>query len=488
MDKPMSTTSDTAVTGRLDLIPQAVCEALDLWSADIWALMSEGDSLQCLGSWSRAGRAQTCVGMSVALEHSGDLRRLVLAGRPLEWHADDPDLSAAATAALAGQGLKSRADLPLQLGDEVLGVLSLGERRAVRRLDDGERVLLRSLCDLAALTLRAEAQARAADERSGHLEDLVRSGRTMVESLRVQTTIAQAKAQALSLLQGVECAVEVALLKDDGSLARVVTGLGDEVDLGATYEAWPADALARQVARLRRRDQERARDGRTRLIVPLLNRDRCLGIMEVRAVLTRSFRRQEVELVQLLAEQVATALANARALRSMEERSATDSTTGLYGRWYFYERLAAEVARARRYGQPLSLLVIQVDDLDGVMAPGRPAGERVLREMASIVQGCLRDKVDVPCRHGMASFAVLLPSTMPLDNGAGLVAERLREVAAQTEVADDDIGCLGRFTLSIGVAGYPTHCDDADELAAMAEEAVHAARRNGGDQVVLADS
>ena len=209
-------------------------------------------------------------------------------------------------------------------------------------------------------------------------------------------------------------------------------------------------------------------------------------MLDVHAAPARALRRQEVEALQLLAGQLAAALAGARARRSMEERSATDSLTGLYSRWYFYERLTEEVARARRYNQPLSVLVIQVDALDGVMAPGRPAGERVLRAMARIVQGCLRDKVDVPCRHGMASFAVLLPSTPPGPGGAGLVAERLREVAGQTEIGDDDIGAFGRFTLSIGVAGLPQHADDADELAAMAEEAMHAARRSGGDQVVPA--
>ena len=104
------------------------------------------------------------MGTEVSLAQSGDLRRLVLAGEVTERHADEPDLSAADAAALRGQGLQSRIDLPLLLGDEVLGVLSVGERR-VRRLTAQERTQLRHLATLAALALRADC-ARTVPRRT----------------------------------------------------------------------------------------------------------------------------------------------------------------------------------------------------------------------------------------------------------------------------------------------------------------------------------
>jgi diguanylate cyclase (GGDEF)-like protein len=485
----MTTSCSDGPDGRLGVVARAVCAALDLWSADVWTLTPEGDALVCRGFWSReeGGAARGSVGLVISLAQSHDLRRLVLVGEAIEHHSDEPDISPADEAALRAQRLQSHYDVPLRLGDEVLGVLSLGERRCVRRLDDAERDLLDRLSEMAAVALREDARAQLSDEHGCRLLDLVRSGQEMVVSLRVQTTIASATSQIVALFPGVECAVEVPLLRDDGSYARVVPSLGDEVELGASYEAAPADALAKQAVRQRRREQERARDGRARLVVPLLSAERALGYIDVRALMSRGFRDREAELIELMADQVATALVNARVLRSLEQRVATDAQTGLYGRWYFYERLAAEAARSRRYSQPLSLLVAEIDDLERVVAArGRVAGEHVLRAVARIVQSCLRDKVDVPCRHGSASFAVLLPSTMAAGSGAGLVAERLREVAAGTEVGDDELGRLGRFTLSIGVAGFPLHSDDADELASLAEEAVAVARRQGGDRVVFA--
>ena len=67
-----------------------------------------------------------------------------------------------------------------------------------------------------------------------------------------------------------------------------------------------------------------------------------------------------------------------------------------------------------------------------------------------------------------------------------MVAERLCEAAEQTQVGDDELGPLGRFTVSVGVAGFPLHCDDADELASLAEGAVRQARLRGGGCVVTA--
>ena len=66
------------------------------------------------------------------------------------------------------------------------------------------------------------------------------------------------------------------------------------------------------------------------------------------------------------------------------------------------------------------------------------------------------------------------------------MAARLREVTEATHVGDDELGALGHFTLSVGVAGFPQHCDDAEELAAVAEEAAGLARRKGGNRVEFA--
>jgi diguanylate cyclase (GGDEF)-like protein len=211
-----------------------------------------------------------------------------------------------------------------------------------------------------------------------------------------------------------------------------------------------------------------------------------IGLLNVTAQLMRRFRDDEVEVFRLLADQTAAAFATVRAYRALESRSATDSLTGLYSRWYYYERLYAEVARGRRYRQPLSLVIADLDGYEELAGRlGETRRDAVLAGLSRALKGSLRDKVDVAFRLGGGRFALLLPATPGLEGGAGLVAERVRSTVEATRLRRDDLGELGRYTLSLGVAEFPRHAEDADELAQAAEEAARQAESAGGNQVVI---
>jgi diguanylate cyclase (GGDEF)-like protein len=244
------------------------------------------------------------------------------------------------------------------------------------------------------------------------------------------------------------------------------------------------DAVARQAADLGRPEQGRTADGRARLVVPLSTEGRAAGYVEFTAPLRRRFREAEVALASLLAGQAAAALERTRAFRVLQNRSATDTLTGLYSRWYFYERLYAEIARARRYRQPLALVLAELDAEEELARRRGPAfRDAVLVAMARLLQTSLRDKVDIACRLGGGRFALLLPSTLPGPDAAGLVAERIRMRVAATRLSDDDLGELGRFTMSLGVAGFPDAAEDADDLAGVAGERLAVAVAGGGDRL-----
>jgi len=473
-----------AVTGRdidslLGAVVAEVGEALGFWSADLWAFSGDADSLTCRAWWCREPQAATagsCVGAVVPLDQSHDLRRLVLTAEIVERHADD-ELSPAEAAALTQAGFASRVDVPLLSGEEVLGVLSLAERRAVRRLTAHEHGLLASFSRLAAASLRAALLAEAAERRSGRLAGLLSSYSGMAASPSAADVAAAVHREAEKLLPEVGCTAEVVLRRDDGGYVRA--GAGDDPAGG-----WRADALARQSVDMQRPEHGRTADGWSRLVVPLATGDRSFGYLDLSAPLRRSFRAEEVELAVLLAAQAAAALERARSFRSLQSRTATDTGTGLYGRWYFYERLNAEVARARRYREPLSLVLVELDTEREAATPHRHAHrDAVVAATAQLVQACLRDKVDVACRLAVGRFGLLLPNTPSGPRAAGLVAERIRQRAAGTFLSDDDLGALGRVTLSLGVAGFPDAAEDADELLSSAEERLATALAAGGDRV-----
>jgi diguanylate cyclase (GGDEF)-like protein len=470
------------VDGLLHAVVADVGESLDLWSVDLWAFSGDADTLECRAYWCRdraAALSGDCMGAVVGLDQSQDLRRLVLAAEVVERHLGD-DLSPADAAALTQAGFTSRIDVPLLAGAEVLGVLSLAETRAVRRLTPEERARLGTLARLAAAVLRATRLYEAENERAEHLVGLLVTGHGLSASLAAHEVVAAAREEAAKLVRGIVCDAEVVLRRDDGGFSRIAAANEGE---NARTELSP-DAVARQAVDLGRPEQGRTADGRARLVLPLMAAERVAGYLEVTAPLKRQFRPAEIELASLLAAQTAAALERARAFRALQSRSATDTLTGLYSRWYFYERLYAEVARARRYRQPLALVVCEVDgEQDLTRVHGPAFRDAVLAAMARLLQTSLRDKVDVACRLGGGRFALLLPNTPHTPEAAGLVAERIRVRVASTRLSNDELGALGRFTMSLGVAGYPDAAEDADELASLAEERLAVARAAGGDRL-----
>jgi diguanylate cyclase (GGDEF)-like protein len=157
--------------------------------------------------------------------------------------------------------------------------------------------------------------------------------------------------------------------------------------------------------------------------------------------------------------------------------SRTDPLTGLRNQRAFEERLAEEIARAERYGAPLSLLLADVDGLKTINdRGGHHAGNGALRAVAdALAQGARQ--TDLPARVGGDEFALIAPNTVLPE--ATALAERIRSLLAAR--ADS-------VTLSIGVAALGYEWSDAPSLLEAADAALYQAKRNGRDRVVAAAS
>jgi diguanylate cyclase (GGDEF)-like protein len=287
------------------------------------------------------------------------------------------------------------------------------------------------------------------------------------------------------VLAEVDCRIIVCL--GHANPARRRSG-GRAQDSGrARPESAPTDALTDALAEKalqRRRLACAARDGRMRLVIPLLSRNEPWGYVDVQSRRSNPPAEQEAAYLQSLANSAAAALEIAWLRRNVGSEAMTDSITGFYSGWHFYERLHSETARARRYGQPLSAIVFEVDDFeDFVEDRGQAKGMYLLRAVSRLLKGSMRHKVDLAYRCSGARFALLLPNTPCSKDGAALVAERMRTLLEDTDFRTGEDEYLGRFTLSAGAAGYPAQCDDADELAAAAEEALCEAKSAGKNRV-----
>ncbi len=167
-------------------------------------------------------------------------------------------------------------------------------------------------------------------------------------------------------------------------------------------------------------------------------------------------------------------LRSVRMLAEMERMAAIDGLTGLANRREFETTLSREVGRAQRTGHPLSLVVVDVDHFKAINdSHGHLAGDEVLRSLARVLQGEVRD-MDVVARYGGEEFVVVLPDCGLTD--ALRVGERVRAAVA---VATG----LPGVTVSGGVATLPDHADTGVGLVAAADEAMYSAKRSGRDRL-----
>ena len=159
----------------------------------------------------------------------------------------------------------------------------------------------------------------------------------------------------------------------------------------------------------------------------------------------------------------------------------TDQLTGVSNRARFYELAEAEYARWKRFRQPLSALMIDIDHFKRINDTyGHAAGDEVLKQVAVSLQTGLRS-IDVIGRLGGEEFAILLPS-IDLE-GAEMVAERLRRTIAGLSPISD--GTAIPVTISVGVAQISGGAREFDGLLKAADAALYGAKQGGRNKVVV---
>jgi diguanylate cyclase (GGDEF)-like protein len=162
-----------------------------------------------------------------------------------------------------------------------------------------------------------------------------------------------------------------------------------------------------------------------------------------------------------------------------------DELTGLYNRRYLLERLEQEVLRAKRYGPPLCLIMLDLDHFKHINDTyGHLIGDHVLARVGSALRNTIR-ATDVAGRYGGEEFCIVLTETSL--QGACATAERLRQcIAAAVFTADDRT--TFHATCSLGVAAYTPDLPDVHELLMRADRALYKAKAAGRNRVMLAST
>jgi diguanylate cyclase (GGDEF)-like protein len=530
--------SSTAITSTVvleDVLQMVACKAADavgVGEASIYEYEPARDLIRRVGghvAGQSREKTRPYLGRELILDEWPTDRRVLVSGQAAQETVGDPRTDPAARALMQEWGQKSKLTVPLFLDGAPMGVIELVECQQERRFTEAEIELARSLGEQAAVAIANAKLFKREETRNERLVHLLDASRSIAASLKLRAVLERLCAEIVDLLGGEGVAVEVRLRGEDGVFLPFGLLLGEEADDGEGAVTPPDPAAERALAAL---EAVQAGDAEgTRLVVPLVVRDTAEGYIEAVTSPGRRHDGDELELVQIVANQAAVALENARLYDRIEQQAITDGLTGLYNHRYFYQRLEEEVATSARYGAPLSLLMLDLDDFKRFNDTfGHPAGDQVLREVADLLRRQIRSLVDLPARYGGEEFAVILPNT-PV-SGAQAAANRLwrhleavcdaaaaagaagedgngdgggpatsRGVAPLSAECADAVGerirCNiamtdfeGRpgerdvhMTVSIGIASFPDHCGDAQGLVNCADKALYLAKSMGKNRV-----
>jgi diguanylate cyclase (GGDEF)-like protein len=246
-----------------------------------------------------------------------------------------------------------------------------------------------------------------------------------------------------------------------------------QFDLGQGLSSWVARSRRPVLLSSLRGDEESEVPG-TRpgsfLSVPLIVSQDLVGVLNVGHSRPGAFTEADRDLLSSAGAILASTLSRQLAFDEARRRSVTDELTGLANRDQFTGRLAEEIEKARRYGYPFSLVLVDPDRFSALnQAYGRSYGDSCLVSLAGLLKTVVR-KSDLVARLGPGDeFALLLPH-----QGEGPAREAAERVRAAIEA--HAFPRRRRLTAKVGVATYPAHADSPDALLRVADDALSKAR------------
>lgn len=221
--------------------------------------------------------------------------------------------------------------------------------------------------------------------------------------------------------------------------------------------------------------------------VPLIVRDTVVGVLTLSRDQVDGFSPTDRQSLESIASQIAVAHDKCQLYSQTKEMSVRDELTGAYNRRHFQQALQQEFKRAKRFGRPVSLLMIDVDHFKTYNdTHGHLKGDELLKKLTLLLQQNIRE-VDLLARFGGEEFVVMLTDTN-LDDAVH-VANKLRKIVkAQLKLGDenlpaDRIGQGSGVTVSIGASAYPECTLQPKQLINSADMALYLAKKDGRDLV-----
>ncbi len=214
---------------------------------------------------------------------------------------------------------------------------------------------------------------------------------------------------------------------------------------------------------------------RSGIQVPILGSAGPFGILSAHAREARRFTSEDVSFLQSVANTLAVAIERKSAEERLAYLARFDALTGLPNRYLFHDRLLQTMAQARRSGQPMAVLFIDLDRFKLVNdTQGHRAGDRLLKEAAARLSQCVRSG-DTVGRFGGDEFGAIV-SDLSKPGDAGVVAQKVLDAIAHPFRLDEHETFV---SASVGITLFPADGDEPEALVTNADTAMYRAKEQG---------
>ncbi|MCE7859414.1 MAG: GGDEF domain-containing protein [Chloroflexi bacterium CFX2] len=217
--------------------------------------------------------------------------------------------------------------------------------------------------------------------------------------------------------------------------------------------------------------------------IPLKFKDEILGVMNLSRTVTGRFSRSELRLINLLADQAAVAIYNARLYKRLSQMANTDSVTGLPNRRALDERLQEEWRLAQQTGLPFTVVMMDLDGFKGVNDNfGHNVGDELLYSLFNFLAQRMRSS-DFLARYGGDELTLVMRSTDI--EAAQTVTRKVIELMTEYRFPFPT-GKEMKLGITAGIAVYPTHALNPSDLLRAADSALYHAKKYNRGQFTLA--
>ena len=359
----------------------------------------------------------------------------------------------------------------LKQGDLLAGRISLSAPRNLQIPSEAQVEPLALLTNFAALAIKNARQSKSLKLQRERLNQIYRFGQELSQIHDEQSLFEHVIG---GLRQDFDYDICAIFLLQENTLklvARDVQGTGNEVPIGAQFPAFEgicgwvaAHHTPRNCSDVRKASDYREVIAKTRseLCVPILLKSDLLGVLNIESTQVDAFDDEDVQLLSMIAAQLALALSNLRRYQTLKEQATRDALTGLYNRHHFNEIMDQEFQRATRYRHPLGILFVDIDNMHDINnTHGHLKGDVLLQGVADLLTQTVRAS-DWIFRYGGDEFLILLPE----NNGqASTLVARLQAAQAAWNQDHPDLS----MSLSIGVSCW--HPDSGQPMDELIQEA-----------------